>query len=200
MAKELYLIHGKPGSGKTTASKMAAEKLGDAYHFSIGAELRARALDNKPSQYSKELKPYAEKLRQSLPIPPEIVALVFQECVASSPYETIIADGYPQYPDRLPAFEATLKSVMTEVLAICLIDVSDDVAKQRMRGREQRTAGIIEDETYISKRLESYEANLIPTIEALSHDYPVTVINGMQAPEAVADDLVRVIEMSKVAE
>lgn len=197
MAKELYLIHGKPGSGKTTASKMAAKKLGDAYHFSIGAELRARALDNKPSQYSDNLKPYAENLRQSLPIPPEIVALVFQECVASSPYETIIVDGYPQYPDRLPAFEATLKSVTAEVLAICLVDVSDDIARQRMGGREQRTAGVIEDGAYISKRLEGYEANLIPTIEALSHDYPITIIDGMQAPEAVANDLVRVIEMSK---
>lgn len=193
MTKKLYLVHGKPGCGKTTASKLAALKLGEAYHFSIGDELRARVFDGKPSRYSAELQRYSEELRQSLPVPPHLASLVFEECVETSPYDTIIVDGYPQYPDRLPGFDQTLQKVGARVLAVCVINVSDDIARQRITGRAQRNANVLENEAYITKRLQGYQKNVVPTIDVLSQEYPVENINGDQTPEAIAHDLVAIM-------
>lgn len=194
MATELFLVHGKPGSGKSTVSKLAAEQLGNVYHFSIGDELRARALHDKPSRHSEELKQYAEELRQALPVPPHLASLVFEECIETSPHQTVIVDGYPQYADRLPGFNETIERVGGKVLAICLIDVSDDTAARRIKGRTQRSTVVAEDEAYINKRLAGYNNNVLPTIGVLSQDYPVHTINGELDVQSVASELANIIQ------
>lgn len=194
MTKNVFLVSGKPGSGKTTASRLAAEKLGSVYHFSIGQEARDRVLGGKQSRHTAKLAPYAEELRQHRSIPPELISLVVAECIEDSPYPTIIADGYPQYRDRIPSFESTLLSAGAEVLAICQINVSDEVAARHLAGRAQRVEGVPEDDAYIRKRLDGYYQEVAPTIEILSKQYPLHVVDGNQSPEAVADGLVAVID------
>lgn len=193
MSISLILVHGKPGSGKSTVSRLAAEQLGNVYHFSIGDELRARALHDKPSRHSSELKQYAEELRQALPVPPHLASLVFEECIETSPHQIVIVDGYPQYADRLPKFNETLEHVQAKVREICIIDVSDETARERIKGRSQRTAKVTEDEAYIQKRLDGYTKNVVPTIEVLSHEYPVHRLNGETDPQSVADQLLKII-------
>jgi len=60
--KELLLVTGKPGSGKSTVSELAAAQFIDCYYFSMGDEIRARGLNGKPSRYSDELKKYKTEL------------------------------------------------------------------------------------------------------------------------------------------
>jgi adenylate kinase family enzyme len=189
MSERLFLVHGKPGSGKSTASQTAAKKLGDAYTFSMGNEIRARALHGKPSQHARELSQYTEQLRQSLPVPPDLVGKVVKECIETSPHETIIVDGYPQYPDRLPGFNSMIKELGAQILATYLIDVPDEIAKERLLGREQRLAEVAEDEAFITRRLAGFQRNVIPVIDALSQDYPVHIIDGSQDANGVANDL-----------
>lgn len=193
MTKELFLIAGKPGSGKSTVSMLAAARLGDAYHFSMGDEIRARALDGKSSQYGRELSKYTAEIKAALPIPPHLAAGVFEECIATSPAGTIIVDGYPQYPDRLVGFGETLERVGAKVLAICHIDIADEIAASRIMGRGRRFSDVTENASYIAKRLEGYRNNVLPTIETLSRQYPVHVIDGEQAPDAVAEELSKII-------
>lgn len=193
MKKHLFLVAGKPGSGKTTASALAAGMLTDAYHFSIGDELRARALHDKPSRHSKQLKQYADELRQHLPVPPHLPPLVVEECLETSPAITVIVDGYPQYADRLPGFYESLERADAEVLAICVIDVSDGEARKRLNKREQRSADVAEDNAYIQKRLDGFYKNVITTLNALSARYPVYTLDGSRPPDEVAEALTRFI-------
>lgn len=193
MGKQLFLVQGKAGSGKTTASALAAVQLGGVYHFSMGEEVRARALHGKASRYSTELKQYAQELKQALPIPAHLAKLVFEECVQTSPYDTIIVDGYPQYPDRLPSFNATLQKLDAQVLAVGLIEIPDATARQRLHGRSRRS-NVVEDDAYISKRLASYKQNVIPVIEAFAQIYPVHAIDGSLGSPQVASQLVKLIQ------
>ena len=188
MSKILFLVAGKPGSGKSTASKLAATKLGNVYHFSMGDELRARGLFGKASKHSEEAKRYANEMKQSLPVPASLSAKVFEECVQTSPYDTIIVDGYPQYQDRLLGFSETIERVDATIAAIFKIDISDKVAFERLSNRKQRTDAE-EDHAYIAKRLQGYIANVVPTVSILAKDYPLIVIDGNQPPEQVAADL-----------
>ena len=165
----------------------------------MGDELRARALEGKPSRHSNELRQYTEELRQSLPIPPHLASLVFEECVDTSPQTTFIVDGYPQYADRLPGFHKTLERVGAEVIAICVIDVPDSVARQRLLGRARRSDNALEVSTYIDKRLSGYQDNVIPTLESLSQHYPVHVIDGTGSQQTVADGIVNVISGSSIS-
>jgi adenylate kinase family enzyme len=194
MTKKLFLVAGKPGSGKSTVSRLAAAQLGEAYHFSMGDEIRARALHGKPSRFSEQLKTCVDAIKAALPIPHELVTGMFEECIADSPTDTIIVDGYPQYPDRLPAFDETNARVDAEVQAVCIIDVSDSVARTRLLNREGRFADVAEDEAYVAKRLAGFTKNVVPTIEVLAKQYHVHHIDGSAKPEAVAAALVAIIQ------
>ncbi|MDB5166386.1 MAG: adk [Candidatus Saccharibacteria bacterium] len=192
MAKQLFLVSGKPGSGKTTVSELAAQDLG-VYHFSMGEELRLRTLHGKPSRFSQALAEHAETLKQHLPLPADLLASVFEECIETSPRDIIIIDGYPQYPDRLPRFQQTLDDTGSVVRAICSIDVSDDIARKRMAGRADRASDVAENEAFVTKRLNGFVTNVTPTITVLAATHPAHTIDGSQSPETVAADLVEII-------
>lgn len=185
---------GKPGSGKSTTSALAAKQIGNVYHFSIGEELRARAIDGKTSRYSGQIKLHADALKLHLPIPADMTAKIFEECIADSPYDTIIVDGYPQYIDRLPGFETNVAAASARVLAICRINIDDSVAASRLRSRGQRSEDVVETNNFIANRLKNYYTNIIPTIETLSQSYLVETIDGNRLPLEVATDLAAIVK------
>jgi adenylate kinase family enzyme len=194
MRKRLFLVTGKPGSGKSTASELAAQKLPDTYYFSIGDELRAIGLHHKPSHFSVEIQGYRAELTLHKPVPPHLAVQVFEECVDTSAEHAIIVDGYPQYADRLPMFHDSLTRARATVEAICKIDVSDDIAKARLTHRKQRSVEVTEDDDYIRMRLDGYQKNVVPTIEALTLHYPLRIIDGDQTQEEVANKLIEIIK------
>lgn len=192
--KKLILVAGKPGSGKTTAAQIASKALDNSYYFSIGSELRAIAFEGRQSAFGDEVCQYAEELRNHLPVPAHLAHLVLEECIIDSPAELIIVDGYPQYKDRLPEFNATLDRLAAKVLAICEIDVNDDVAHARLQKREDRVKDIEEDTEFIKRRLEGYTLNALPTIEQLAQSYPLRKIDGSAPKHEVADSLAKIIK------
>lgn len=192
MTKQVVLITGKPGSGKSTAAAHVAQQLG-AYYFSIGDEMRARGLHGKHSPLTAEIQKYAEQLRQHKSVPPHLVGGVVDECINDSEKPLIIIDGYPQYLDRMPGFWTTLKKAKAEVLVICRINISDALATKRLAERKQRVAGIAEDQSYIQQRLDTYHAQTEPAISQLLDQSPLEVIDGTGGKETVATELLEAI-------
>ena len=192
--KKLILVAGRPGSGKTTAAKTVSSTLSNSYYFSIGSELRAIGLEGRPSALSSEITQYGYELRNHLPLPAHLAHHVLEECILRSSAELIIIDGYPQYQDRLPEFKATLARVAADVLAICEISVTDDIARLRLQSREDRIKDIEEDTEFINKRLAGYQQNALPTIEQLARRYPLRKIDGSLSKQEVAQNLMLTIK------
>lgn len=191
--KKLLIIVGKPGSGKSTTAAMATRQIANAFHFSVGDELRAIGLHGKASALSSELSGYSTELKFHRPVPPELATKVFEECVASSQQENIIVDGYPQYANLLPGFEEAVMRLYVSVIGVCHVTVPDAVARARLTSRGQRSPDVVENEQYLDGRLLSYRENTIPTIEKLAARYPVFTIDGSQQARAIADALAAII-------
>ena len=188
------MVGGKPGSGKSTATKLAAELIGNIYYFSMGDEIRARGLDGKASIYKDELELLAEDLRQSKPVPAHLASGVFEECIEQSPYDRILVDGYPQHYNRLPGFNESLEKVGGKVLAVFKIDVDDQTASQRLKTRTKRFVEVGEnDDAYIDHRLKQYRENIAPALDILAEQYPMHVIDGARKPEGVAKSIVDLV-------
>ena len=83
-----------------------------------------------------------------------MTAKIFDECIADSPYDTIIVDGYPpQSIDRLPGFKTNVAAASAWVLAICRVDTDDSVAASRLRSRGQRSENVAETDSSVAYRL-----------------------------------------------
>lgn len=197
MGKRLLVITGKPGSGKSTAAAIAAQRIASTYHFSVGDELRAIGLHGKPSIFSTELSRYSAELRLHRPVPPELATKIFGECVSSSQKKNIIVDGYPQYTNLLPGFRETVTRLGVSVIGVCHVKVSDAVARARLTSRGQRSPDVIEDEQYLDGRLLSYRENTMPTLEKLATSYPVFAIDGSQQAKDIAGTLVSIFTARK---
>lgn len=191
--RRLLIITGKPGSGKSTAAALATRQLANTVHFSVGDELRAIGLHGKPSALSTELSSYSTELKLHRPVPPELTTNVFEECVTRSQQENIIFDGYPQYANLLPGFEAAVMRLDVSVIGVCHVKVSDAVARARLASRGRRSPNVIEDKQYLDWRLLSYRENTIPTIQKLATRYPVFTIDGSQQVPAIAAALTAII-------
>src|SRR5689334_20682301 len=93
---ELLLVAGKPGTGKSTASELAASKIEDARHLSMGNRLRGISSGEIPSRYSEELRAFQQNLAQGQPSPPGFANLVLREFMDMQK-GLVIFDGIPRY-------------------------------------------------------------------------------------------------------
>jgi adenylate kinase family enzyme len=178
---ELIIIGGKPYSGKTSLSKLLGENKDIKIPIrvlSMGERLRAIGSGKIKSNYTELLANSTDALKHHFAVPKEAALAIFEEFVAEQPDSLIILDGFPRYPDRLEGFEQSINRLKAKVLAVCRVDVDDSVVFERSKNREQRYADVAEDDSFIQKRLEDYQLNVLPTLNALAHESNLYVLDG----------------------
>lgn len=103
---------------------------------------------------------------------------------------------FPRFPDRLHGFKKSVKHIGARVLAVCHLDVSDDVVFERSEGegREQRYADVDEGQAFIEERLRRFREETLPTMSALALDYPFYRLDGTHSIESNTAELIDIID------
>lgn len=129
--KNLFLIIGAPGSGKTTDAQLIAKAQADFTHYSTGDLLRAEVASG--SDLGKEVEGFINKGNL---VPLAVVLKVIGEALKAAPTKSIIIDGYPRSVEQMNGLEDLLnKEKELSLKAVIEVRVSEDTARDRVLGR-----------------------------------------------------------------
>jgi adenylate kinase len=129
--KNLFLIIGAPGSGKTTDASIIAEKNENIVHYSTGDMLREEVASG--SELGKEIDSYISK---GALVPLKIIVDTIVSAINNAPVDNVLIDGYPRSVEQMTAFdELVSKEDNINLASVIEVRVSEQVAKDRILGR-----------------------------------------------------------------
>ena len=129
--KQLFLIIGAPGSGKTTDAELIAKENDNITHYSTGDMLRAEVATK--SELGLEIDQYISK---GLIVPIEVAIKTITNAIKNAPTDIIIIDGYPRSMEQLEALDKYLQNDSSlELISVIEVAVSEETARDRVLGR-----------------------------------------------------------------
>ncbi len=153
MKKELFLVIGAPGSGKTTACEALAQKEGEIAHFSTGDLLRAEIKSG--SALGKTIE---EIINKGDIVPVQIALQTIIKAIKNSTSNKVLIDGYPRSIEQMTGLEDALRDEDEIILkGVIKVEVSDKVAKKRVIGRSR---GADDDLEVFAHRMRVYKEPL----------------------------------------
>jgi adenylate kinase len=180
----VIILLGPPGGGKTTQ----AEFLKKHYRipFFSAAEI-VRKSYGKKSKESRRLEPQAAS--GELLSDQALNELMLQNFKKADFTRGFILDGYPSNRVQAEYFSGALRELRLPEPAVVLLEVPDNVARERMatRGRADDKPATIE------RRLADYHREIAAVREAY---LPARVlrVDGTKAKEEISREIVRVLE------
>lgn len=179
------IFFGPQGSGKSTQAKIIAEKFNYPY-FSSGELLRGRA-ESDPA--------LAEKLNKGELVDTSVFGKLIDEFLDShQDLKGIVFDGFPRNQEQAQLLEQLAESHRWQIVGV-LVDISDEVAKERIAKRVELIDGHLAPRSddkpeILSKRLELYHQNQKDLQEFLSH-HKLLVIDGEKTVPEVTGQILR---------
>jgi len=187
--KNLFLIIGAPGSGKTTDASIIAEKNDNIVHYSTGDMLREEV--GSGSKLGQEIESYISK---GALVPLKIIVDTIVSAINNAPVDNVLIDGYPRSVEQMTAFdELVAKEDNINLAAVIEVRVSEQVAKDRILGRaadakpgEERSDDSIE---IFFDRMKIYTDPLAEIQDFYSKKKLLEVIDGARTLEVVVEDM-----------
>jgi adenylate kinase len=188
MKKKLFLIIGAPGSGKTTDAHLIAERNPDlVVHYSTGDLLRDEVASG--SELGKEIKSYIDNGKL---VPLQIVIDTIKKAIEKADKPIVLIDGFPRSVEQMKALDEMLKNNDNiELVAVIEVVVSEEVAKERVLGRQRGADDNIE---VFNNRMKIFLEPL-PEIEKFYESQGKLIkINGERTVEEIVDDMEKIIK------
>jgi len=220
--RRIIVMMGAPGAGKGTQAERLAETL-DLPHVSTGELFRAMRVSDTP--LAQQVRDFMDS---GALVPDDIVvAMVDDRLTWKDAHAGVILDGFPRTVAQAEALDAMLAKIGTAVSAAPYIEVPQELLLARLTGRRictqddqhlyhvvgmpPKAEGICDiDGAELYQRKDDSEETvqgrldkqLPPMFEVVdyyaSHDVLFSV-PGDQPPEAVTEELLRVINQSEAA-
>lgn len=189
--KMLFLIIGAPGSGKTTDAELIAQKHENITHYSTGDMFRAEAATG--SQLGKTIDKY---ISAGNIVPIEIAIETILSAIKNAPTEVVVIDGYPRSIEQMEALDQYLATENeVELINIIEVEVSEDVARERVLGRSR---GADDNNEVFNNRMKVYTEPLGDIQSFYKDKNLLTKINGERTIEEIVDEMDSFIQ-SKIA-
>ena len=181
--KKLFLIIGAPGSGKTTDAEIIAKNNSDTIaHYSTGDLLRAEIASG--SELGKTIESFTSKGNL---VPLEIVVDTIVSAIKNSPKDIILIDGYPRSVEQMEALDKILKEESDiELVSVIEVEVSEEVAKERVLGRAR---GADDNEEVFFNRMKVYTEPLAAIQSFYEKKGLLKKINGERSIEEIVADM-----------
>ena len=161
--KQLFLILGKSGSGKTTIAENIIQQNKNIEHYSMGNEFRKIA--EKDSKIGKYV--FSGKR-----VPDNIAEVVLSKVIDKFTKDIIILDGFPRDHKQTTLLNLLLKKNNINLNKVFEIDLDDSIAKERVlkrfRGKDDNTevfGSRLVDYIYQMKYIREYYKNILIKIE-----------------------------------
>jgi adenylate kinase len=171
------MILGPQGSGKGTQAKKLAEAYG-APHVATGDILRAAVADG--SALGARVRPILE--RGDL-VPDDLMVGLIRERLADE--EGFVLDGFPRTIAQAEALDAMFEEIGKPLDAVILLQVSDEVATQRLRARAMAEGRADDSPEAIRNRLRLYHELTELVVERYQLAGIEVIVNGEQTVDEV---------------
>jgi len=181
--KNLFLIIGAPGSGKTTDAEIIASRNSETMvHYSTGDLLRAEVASG--SERGKVIDSFISK---GLIVPIDIAIDTITSAIKSSSADTVLFDGYPRSFEQMNELDLFLqKDTTIALLSVIEVVVSEEVARERVLGRAR---GADDDEKVFNNRMKVYTDPLEVIQNFYEEKHLLYKIDGERIIDAIVDDM-----------
>ena len=192
---DTIIVMGRSGSGKGTQVALLKEYLTktlpgtELFHFESGQHFRSFI---KEDGYTNEL---MRDILGSGNLAPDFITEWFLVNALVNRLkkddQILILDGFPRTVNQAMTLDSAMAYYQRSKVVVINVAVSDDVARERMKGRGRAD----DQDDVIERRIEWYNNNVVPTIDYLkNHDlYTVYDIDGEQSVEGVHAAIVEVL-------
>jgi adenylate kinase len=185
------LFIGRPGSGKGTQAKLLGEQLG---WVRLSSGDRFKTLRDSTGALGDRIRAAYDKGEY---MPDWFADYILESGIVElDPATGVVAEGF----GRTRTQAAHLRDILSWLgrkLVVVHLDVSEDIAKQRMMDRsktEHRPDS--DDHAKIESRFAEYEDNTAPALEYFREHKLVIDVDGTQSPDGIAEEVLKKIHVA----
>jgi adenylate kinase len=175
------VLLGAPGAGKGTQAAALADHYG-VPHISSGDLLRGQVAAG--TQVGRRL---PDHLDRGELVPDEIVTEAVEAALAEAPASGYILEGFPRTVGQARRADAVHPDALAD--AVVLLELPDDLARQRLTERAAGGRSDDRDPEVIERRLRRFHAETEPLAAYYRERRVLTTVDADQPPEAVTADI-----------
>jgi adenylate kinase len=181
--KNLFLIIGAPGSGKTTDAELITERNPETIvHYSTGNLLRDEVASG--SELGKTIDKYVSNGELC---PLDVVLNTVVTALKKSEKENILIDGFPRSEEQMNSLDEMLKNESEiELKSVIEVVVSEETARDRVLGRAR---GADDNERVFNNRMKIYTDPLEVIRSFYSEKNILKQISGEPSIEEIVNEM-----------